>query len=49
MEKAHADVEVECSLADRKLHEAETNTTSLKSQLKMKREDLKGTTIPGSA
>lgn len=41
-EKAHADMEVECSLADRKLHEAEANSTSLKSQLKTKREDLKG-------
>ncbi|KAN0123479.1 P-loop containing nucleoside triphosphate hydrolase protein [Russula decolorans] len=41
-EKAHTDIEVECSLADRKLHEAEANSTSLKSQLKTKREDLKG-------
>lgn len=40
-------MEVECTLADRKLHEAETNSTSLKSQLKTKREELKGTIIPG--
>ena len=47
-ERAHADVEVECSLADRKLHESEANSSSLKSQLKTKREELKGTIIPRS-
>jgi hypothetical protein len=48
-ERAHADVEVECSHADRKLHESEMNSSSLKSQLKTKREELKGITIPRSA
>lgn len=47
-EKAHAEIEVECTIADRKLHEAEANSTSLKSQLKTKREDLKGTKFLGS-
>lgn len=42
-EKAHADLEAECSLADRKLNEAETSSSSLKSQLKAKQEELRGT------
>ncbi|KAH9969662.1 P-loop containing nucleoside triphosphate hydrolase protein [Russula dissimulans] len=42
IEKAHTDLEAECSLADRKLHEAESNTSSLKSQLREKQEELKG-------
>ncbi|KAI9509211.1 P-loop containing nucleoside triphosphate hydrolase protein [Russula earlei] len=41
-ERAHLDLEAECSLADRKLHEAETNSSSLKSQLKAKTEELRG-------
>ncbi|KAF8476550.1 P-loop containing nucleoside triphosphate hydrolase protein [Russula ochroleuca] len=41
-ERAHADLEAECSLADRKLHESEANSSSLKNQLKAKREELKG-------
>ncbi|KAI0304359.1 hypothetical protein B0F90DRAFT_1666864 [Multifurca ochricompacta] len=41
-ERAHADIEVECNLADRKLHELEASSSSLKNQLTAKREELKG-------
>jgi hypothetical protein len=44
-EKKHADLEAECSLADRKLHEAEASSSSSKSQLKAKQEELRGTTM----
>ncbi len=40
-----ADLEAECSLTDRKLREAEASASSLKSQLKAKQEELKGTTM----
>ena len=48
IERSHADLEAECSLADRKLHEAETSSSSLKSQLKAKQEELRGTTTSRS-
>ena len=48
IEKAHTDLEAECSVADRKLHEAESSSSSLKGQLKAKQEELKGTTISHS-
>ncbi|KAI0269907.1 hypothetical protein BC834DRAFT_819813 [Gloeopeniophorella convolvens] len=41
-EKAHADLEAECSLADRKLHDTEASISSLNTQLKAKQEELKG-------
>ena len=44
-EKAHVDLEAECSLANRTLHEAETSSSSLSSQLKVKQEELRGTIV----
>jgi hypothetical protein len=44
-EKVHADLEGECSLADRKLHDVEMSSSSLKSQLKAKQEELRGTVV----
>ncbi|KAI9443279.1 hypothetical protein H4582DRAFT_1808403 [Lactarius indigo] len=41
-ERALADFEVECSLADRKLHDLEASSSSLKSQLKARHEELRG-------
>jgi hypothetical protein len=41
-ERALVDLEAECSLADRKLHELEAGSSSLKSQLKAKHEELRG-------
>ncbi|KAN0125486.1 P-loop containing nucleoside triphosphate hydrolase protein [Lactarius tabidus] len=40
-ERALVDLEAECSLADRKLHELEASSSSLKSQLKAKHEELR--------
>jgi hypothetical protein len=41
-ERALAELEAECNLADRKLHELEASSSSLKNQLKAKHEELKG-------
>lgn len=41
-EKALVDLEAECNLADRKLHELEASSSSLKTQLKAKHEELRG-------
>jgi hypothetical protein len=48
MERSHADLEAECILADRKLHEAEASSSSLKGQLKAKQEELRGMAISRS-
>jgi hypothetical protein len=41
-EGAHADLEAECSLADRRLHESEASLSSLRNQLKAKQQELNG-------